>query len=868
MDLKQIYQYKNYLIALFLIILSIITLYIRILPFFAIGTSDPLNFVSMDDPLFKLREIEQTIQNFPNYAWFDPMSYYPFGASLAWGSLSTLIAAFMCIIVGATTRTDIVKTALFMPPIFAMLMVPVIYMLVKKLSDWKTGIIASIFVASVSGQYFSRSLYGYLDHHMLEVFFGTLFCLCFIFTLIYLKPRTKSLKKKPDETYQSWIVRERVAFAYCILTGISFLIGLFVMPTMVLFALIVGIYTLVQILINYIRKDDSWYLVFNNIIVFIIPMVGIFSIGFDKIVGFGGSNTFGIFTLAAYTLAQPISYLLLIVSTLFFYYISVYRFNKETVKYTYYLVISAIIGIIALFLIVPAIPNFFIYGAFDFFGQTSYASTVQEARSWTMSDASGVFGLGLLLMFFGFLTLLYNIAKDKRDEHIFAFIWFLLVIVSTIQHVRYEYYAAISVVVLSALFVGSVLSFTYSVIKTEIKPVVETVQKKKSGKNKSHKKAYDPMEGSKKYISIALLLIIVSMSGLFVYTSALTNYTVSANGYIRMNGDWKDSMEWLNTNTPDPGVDYYKIYDQSTFKYPESSYGVMSWWDYGHLITYIGKRIPNANPFQAGVRGLNGSAAYFINIDEKVSNKIADNIRIKYVVTDIEMDTGKFWAMATWFNESVAGMPYQPVYLVEQTPGNLQPAQLLSDKYYLTMISKLHNFDGSMKKADNVGYIEYSDSSLSGNPYPTVMRGTFGNYTILSNNVVQYNTNPNRVDGYHATLIGTDPLQPAVNVPALQHYRLVYESPTDVGGGLHYVKIFEYVKGKTISGEGTIEVNIITNAGRSFTYRQESINGTFILPYATTGTPYQTKPTGSYHIVGVNNMVSNTTVEVTEAELH
>jgi dolichyl-diphosphooligosaccharide--protein glycosyltransferase len=294
----------------------------------------------------------------------------------------------------------------------------------------------------------------------------------------------------------------------------------------------------------------------------------------------------------------------------------------------------------------------------------------------------------------------------------------------------------------------------------------------------------------------------------------------------------------------------------------------MSWWDYGHLITYIGKRIPNANPFQAGVAGTNGSAAYFINTDEKISNIIADNIGIKYVVTDIEMDTGKFWAMATWYNESVAGMPYQPVYLVEQTPGNPQPAQLLSDKYYLTMVSKLHNFDGSMTKATSVGYIEYSDPSVNGNPYPSVMRGMFGDYSVLSKNMVNYNTNTNKVDGYHATLIGTDPKQPVVNVPALQHYRLVYESPTDVGGGLHYVKIFEYVRGKVISGEGTIAINVTTNAGRSFTYTQDSINGMFVLPYATSGTPYQTKPTGSYHIVDVNNTIISGDIQVTEAELH
>ena len=42
----------------------------------------------------------------------------------------------------------------------------------------------------------------------------------------------------------------------------------------------------------------------------------------------------------------------------------------------------------------------------------------------------------------------------------------------------------------------------------------------------------------------------------------------------------------------------------------------MSWWDYGHMITYIAKRIPNANPFQAGVAGPNGAAAYFMSQSE------------------------------------------------------------------------------------------------------------------------------------------------------------------------------------------------------------------------------------------------------------
>jgi dolichyl-diphosphooligosaccharide--protein glycosyltransferase len=64
------------------------------------------------------------------------------------------------------------------------------------------------------------------------------------------------------------------------------------------------------------------------------------------------------------------------------------------------------------------------------------------------------------------------------------------------------------------------------------------------------------------------------------------------------------------------------------------------------------------------------------------------------------------------------------------------------------------------------------------------------------------------------------------------------------------VKIFEYVKGAHIKGEGIIEVPLVTNTGRNFTYRQESMNGEFIVPYSTTDNPYDVKATGKYKISG------------------
>jgi len=73
---------------------------------------------------------------------------------------------------------------------------------------------------------------------------------------------------------------------------------------------------------------------------------------------------------------------------------------------------------------------------------------------------------------------------------------------------------------------------------------------------------------------------------------------------------------------------------------------------------------------------------------------------------------------------------------------------------------------------------------------------------------------------------------------------------------IKYVKIFEYVKGAHITGNGIIEVPLITNTGRTFVYRQESENGEFIVPYSTQGNCYEVHETGQYHIFGTSRYIA------------
>jgi dolichyl-diphosphooligosaccharide--protein glycosyltransferase len=347
-----------------------------------------------------------------------------------------------------------------------------------------------------------------------------------------------------------------------------------------------------------------------------------------------------------------------------------------------------------------------------------------------------------------------------------------------------------------------------------------------------------------------LVLLVAGLGFLFAYTSATKSYIQATQSNVPLIPDWREALEWLGKNTPETGVDYLAISDPKTFEYPGQSYGVMSWWDYGHMITYIAKRIPNANPFQQGVAGPDGAAAYFITTSEDAANDILDHDGTRYVVTDILMDASKFPAMATWYNSSLAVDPYMKYMFIpgSDDPNRLEPRFLNTEQYYLTMVSRLHNFDGSMTPATTVYYVEYSDPGVTGVSLPVVTNAKAMNATAAVQSADQFNRKAPA--GYHALALGTSLVNPVGDIPALRHYRLIHEFPTNVFNAktpdVKYVKVFEYVKGAHIKGNGIIELPLVSNTGRNFTYRQESIDGEFVVPFSTTGNPYGGTATGNY----------------------
>ena len=110
--------------------------------------------------------------------------------------------------------------------------------------------------------------------------------------------------------------------------------------------------------------------------------------------------------------------------------------------------------------------HLFINDLYAFFGQASVTQTVMDAMAWSPAEAWQAFNYGLILMAGGILVALYNNLRDERPHEIFALVWALVILFSTWQHVRYEYYLAVVIALLSAVCVHFIFEKGWGDLRT------------------------------------------------------------------------------------------------------------------------------------------------------------------------------------------------------------------------------------------------------------------------------------------------------------------------------------------------------------------------------------------------------------------
>jgi len=407
-------------------------------------------------------------------------------------------------------------------------------------------------------------------------------------------------------------------------------------------------------------------------------------------------------------------------------------------------------------------------------------------------------GLFIVPIALGFV--IYALVKERSSEKTFLVIWCLIMLAAMLGQRRFAYYFAVNVALLSGYFCWITLEWGHSIIAL---PQRGKRKRKVAKRKKPARSIGDYLNG--RYVWVAVVAIMVFFAAYYPSIGVAMDLAAQPSG---PNEAWHSALTWMRENTPDPFEDpdsYYELYERPPsgegYDYPESAYGVMSWWDYGHWITRIAHRIPNANPFQRGIGGTRpdgtivpGASIFLTAQDEASANEVLDELGSKYVIIDIEMamPLWKFHVMPTWAGKDQD--EFYDVYYASTPEGELEPILLYHPGYYQSMCSRLYNFGAeAVVPANSTWVISYTERmDEGGNKYKVITDYANEGYPFAT-----YEEAEAFVDDHPGYIIvGTTPLVSAVPLEELEHYELVHQTEQVslpwIDRAFPYVRIFEY----------------------------------------------------------------------------
>ena len=790
-------------------VIAFVAFWIRTLPKESVFLQNGFIRFGENDPWCHMHVVDTIVHNYPHGMFYNPMTQYPFGSYIHFGPLLDQTIAFFAMLLGmGNPSQELVNTiGVYSPAVFGALTVIPIYFIGKYLGGRKTGILAAILIAFAPGQFLSRSTIGFTDHHVAETLFSTFFMMFFILALMSGKKKELRIEHILNREFN--VVKEPLIYAF--FAGIMYAAYQLSWPGAPLFGFIVVVFAFFQFILNHIKGQTNDYLGIIGVVAFFVELLLTLPFVHPEMG----------FAIFFYSWLHVLTSLGAITAFVFMTVLD-REFLRRKIRAYYYPAVlfgTCILGLILLYFCAPSFYALIMDVPSTIFGiKTGGASTIGEVSSifyedkvFTFSRVYGHFtATGFLVSILGMFLLAINMLRKPKPEEVLVLVWSILILFAIYGQNRFAYYYSVNVAVLSA-YVGGLL--------------LELVKwKELDEKFKANVKSPADIPNFFKFIKIEqvfAVLVIVIVLIIPVYGTAM-EYTKGTGG---PNGPWIDATLWLRSNTPDPGMDYYGIYEApengELFKYPDNAYGVMSWWDYGHWIETIGHRMPNANPFQHGIGGRResideenqpGSSTFFTAQSEEEATSVLEAIHpdpdkaaARYIISDVEMATSKFHAMPAWTLDTEGY--YQPYWI-----GN-EYRNLPSTRYYNSMESRLHILDGN-------GLKQYR----------------------LVHETWAYQTQETWYK---------------------QIYNLLYGgSIPEVNTG--YVKIFEYVKGARITGTAppnetvNLKTTILTGQGRAFEYSQSTTSDSegryeFTVPYSTEGsvpgeTQFDTSPAGPYVI--------------------
>ena len=895
-----------------------------------------------NDAWYHLREVRYTVHHWPSTMPFDPWTNFPFGTNAGqFGTVYDQIVATAALVLGlgSPSETLVAKTLLVAPAVFGALVVVPTYLVGKRLGGRVGALVGAVVLMLLPGSFLRRGLVGFADHNIAEPLFQTFAVLGIMIAL------TVAHREKPvwelvvDRDYDAL----RRPTYWATVAGALSALYMWVWPPGVLLLGIVGVYTVFQMVSDVANERSPEPVAY--VVVVSMAVAGALMLLPLARMGFGVTDFSLLQVLMGFGLAAGAAFLaglaryweradypgwaytgtvvvLIAVAVVVFRFVLPSAYDTVARNFLRTVGFSAgaatrTIGEAQPFLAPDALQSRSLtrvnrimseYGFALFTGVVAAVwlfvePLVEEGEARELGYVGG--GLALVALLFlipavpagiggalGIEAQLVGLAvvtllmlgavhlAPYDPERLFVFLWAAFITATAFTQVRFNYYLAVSVAVMNAYLVNEILA--YLDLRTY--------------------EAWSNVEGYQVLAVVAALMLILTpvlMVPMTIRNTGNAQYDKSNTAWqaAQQTGPgavthWKGSLDWMQNNTPKEGhlggannssaLDYYGTYESTDdFAYPNGSYGVQSWWDYGHYITVLGHRIPNANPFQ---QGATAAANYLLAPNEEQARQVLQNRsadgegeKTKYVMVDWQMvePTSKFGAPVVWYDNGNISRSdfYRRVYSVQN--GRVAGSFMLKhQRYYESMMVRLYEYHGSaMSPQPVVVDWERRQFQTQGGQTVTVPTVTTGNNSTSVRQFRSMREARAYVQNDSTSQIGGVGPYPSERVSALEHYRLAKvsnASATRSGSytnslvstaralGLQpnqliqtrpaWVKTFERVPGATVRGSGAPPNSTVTarvqmrsrTSNSSFYYvqrAQANENGEFTmtLPYSTTG---------------------------------
>jgi dolichyl-diphosphooligosaccharide--protein glycosyltransferase len=841
---------------------------------------------SGNDAWYHYRMVEYTVRNFPATMPFDPWTRFPEGTSVGqFGTLFDQLMALAALVVGlgSPTTEQVRMVMLFTPPVLGALTIVPVYLIGRRLTNRVGGLVAALVLALSPGQFLTRSLVGFADHQVAETLFMAIAVLAILVAL------STGMRDKP--VWELFTAREfdalRPTMLWSALAGLAIGLYIWVWPPGVFLLGITGVAFGVTMLGQYVRGVSPDHLgvvgVTIGLVATVVTLVPI--------------NEFGL-SATEFSLAQPLLAAGLAVGALVIAGGARLWDARDLDRRAFPLALLTVaLGLtLVVSLVLPDVFGFFQTQVTRVVGLSSTATALTVGEAQPPSNPSrfiyNSYGLAFVTGVGGVLVALYHALTDRElaPQETFIVVVGVFFLLATLTQQRFDYYLVLAVAATNAVFFSWVFGFV------DLGSLADDV---------SNLSAYQ-------VLTILAVVMVLTVPMTYrpggTYANAMQSADQQAGPGLVQN--WDESLTWLSTETPEVGaygtgdqgelLEYYGTYErQDDFAYSEGSYGVISWWDYGHWITTLGERPAFANPFQQNAEQ---AANFLLATNETEASGVLvseSGEQTRYVMLDYQLGlagTRKYSAPAAWESaHDVSGNELSQPVLV-QSRGSLQLGfSAKTERGMRSMRTRLYEHHGSAVGPESaasalgstVVVVDWETTSIQGQQYPVLPSNNqplraFGNLSQAEEFV--------RQDG--TAQVGGVLGEPPTDLPALQHYRLVDTSPRNTASETPasrvfrfteaartqqnpnalqpinvqpWVKTFERVEGATVEGEGPANTTVtarvrmqVPGGAGNFTYVQHAETDadgqfTMTLPYSTTG----------YDEYGPENGYTNVSVRAT-----